>query len=81
MKGWAGDAHLPWTHGDKPRRGGSLSLFMDTPVATGLILRQDKNQRKTLNFNVVSESHVLILFSPFNPGLQLGRCGRYMFCF
>lgn len=35
VNGWAGDAHFPWTHGDKPHWGSSLSLFMEPPVAAG----------------------------------------------
>lgn len=44
VKGWAGDARSLWTHGDKPRRGSSLSLFVDPTVAAGLIRVQSKEK-------------------------------------
>ncbi len=74
VKGWAGDAHLLWTHGDKPHWGGSLSLFMDTPVGTGLIWLQD---RKTCDAQY-QKVMFRYCFVPLNPGLQLGRYGWFM---
>lgn len=36
VNGWSGDTRLLRTHGDKPHRGSSLSLFMEPPAAAGL---------------------------------------------
>lgn len=81
-RGWAGDAHLLRTHGDKSHWGGSLSLFMDTPVATGLIWLQDNNLRRRkrkltfpLHFDIIK-----MIRNPF-VSIVLERCGRYMLFF
>lgn len=59
VKGWAGDSHLLWTPGDRPHWEGSLSLFMYTPVAMGLIWPQYNDLQWESNEN-------LFLFGAFS---------------